>query len=236
MRLTGTIHPVTSLTPPVQARMFALMAAHYDNLNQAKFLRDLAEKEAALLLFDATGQIQGFTTYVILPIRFQDQAIHALYSGDTIVAHEFWGQLELFRVFGGLFTTLLREHHEPLFWFLLTKGIRTYGLLPLLFTTFYPNYAVPTPAYEQELLDTLAIQKFGGCYCPERGIVEFSPKADYLNQELANIPAHKRHDQHVQFFLNRNPGYTEGDELVCLSRIVYSNFTRAAQRFLKSST
>lgn len=234
MRLTGEIRTVAALTPLLQERMFTLMAAYYDNLNHAKFLRDLAEKEAVLLLFDAAGEIQGFTTYVVLPTQFQEQTVQALYSGDTIVAHEYWGQLELFRVFGGLFTSLLREHRKPLYWFLLTKGIRTYGLLPLLFTTFYPNYAAPTPAYEQELLDMLATQKFGDCYRPERGIVQFSPQADYLKQELSAIPAHKRQNPHVRFFLERNPGYIQGDELACLTRISLPNFTRAAQRFLKT--
>lgn len=234
MRLTGAIHPVASLTSAIQARMFALMAAHYDNLDQDKFLHDLSEKEAVLLLSDAAGQLQGFTTFVIIETQFHGQTIFVLYSGDTIVAREWWGQLELFRVFGGLFATLLREQREPLYWLLLTKGIRTYGLLPLLFTTFYPNYAGPTPMYEQELLDTLATQKFGACYHKEHGIVRFTPKADYLSRELAEVPAHKRQNPHIRFFLDHNPGYIEGDELVCLTRIAWRNFSRAARRFLKT--
>ena len=136
-------------------------------------------------------------------------------------------------MYGGLFKTLLYEYTTPLYWFLLTKGIKTYGLLPLFFRLFYPNVATPTPVFEQYLIDHLANQKFGSSYLKEHGIVRSVPKADYLKASLAEIPVHRRHKPYVQFFLDRNPGYLHGDELVCLARISTSNFTRIAQRFVK---
>jgi hypothetical protein len=37
-------------------------------------------------------------------------------------------------------------------------------------------------------------------------------------------------DPHVAFFLNRNPGWRRGDELVCLTEIAFENLTPAGRR------
>lgn len=232
MRLHGNILASTAFSPGQKERLFSLMTAHYENIRKEKFLRDLSEKERVLVLYDDEQQIQGFTTFMIIKSTFRGKSVAALYSGDTIVARQFWGQLELFRVFGGLFSQLLHEQQEPLYWFLLSKGIKTYLLLPLFFHSFFPQYASPTPVYEQDLLDQLASQKFGTCYVQNRGIVRFSPRADRLKDELAEIPENNRLKPHVRFFLERNPGYVNGDELVCLARIAMPNFTRPALRFV----
>ena len=232
MRLKGKIQTVRSLTKTDKDRMFSLMTLHYDNVNYEKFLSDLVEKESVLVLYDQTGSIQGFTTFMIIESVFQHQKIFALYSGDTIVDRHFWGQLELFRVFGGLFKKLLLEQREPLYWFLLTKGTKTYSMLPLFFKEFYPSYASPTPPYEQGLKDHLASEKFGTYYLKDEGIVRVCPQADRLKESLAQLPENKRLKQHVIFFTEQNPGYLDGDELVCLARISQPNFTRTALRFV----
>ncbi len=235
MRLHGKIRSVSSLSAFEQDRMLALMMAHYDNIYPDKFQTDLAEKQGVVMLSDASGEIQGFTTFALVHLNFQGRRIATLYSGDTIIARHCWGQLELFRVYGELFTTLLRQYPSPTYWFLLTKGIKTYGLLPLFFQQFYPNCATPTPDYEQQLLDFLATRKFNGCYVKSQGIVRLTPQADRLKPALADVPNHKRCKPHIQFFLERNPGYVNGDELACLAQISASNFTHMAQRFMKCS-
>ena len=232
MRLHGNIRSVASLSGCEQARMLDLMTAHYDNICSKKFREDLAEKHGVVILTDASGAIQGFTTFLTLHFDFQDNRVSVLYSGDTIIAQHCWGQLELFRVYGELFSSLLQQSPAPIYWFLLTKGIKTYGLLPLFFQNFYPSYATPTPAYEQQLLDSLAMRKFSDCYVKSQGIVRLIPRADRLKPELADIPGHQRGKRHIQFFLERNPGYVNGDELVCLARISAANFTPIAQRFV----
>lgn len=233
MRLHGKIIASTAFTSSEKERLFSLMTAHYENVRQEKFLRDLAEKESVLVLYDDKQQIQGFTTFMVIKSAFRGEPVAALYSGDTIVARQFWGQLELFRVFGGLFSHLLHERREPLYWLLLSKGIKTYLLLPLFFYSFFPQYACATPAYEQGLIDQFASEKFGLSYLQDQGIVRIVPRADRLKGELVEIPENKRLRLHVRFFLERNPGYVDGDELVCLTRITMPNFTRTALRFVK---
>ncbi len=232
MRLHGTIQRLSTLSEIDRKQMFALMTAHYENVQYTKFVQDLAEKDAVLLLRDIHEQIQGFTSFMIIETSFRGRTVSALYSGDTIVHQKYWGQLELFRVFANLFTQLILEKREPLYWFLLTKGIKTYSLLPLFFKEFYPNHTSTMPVYEQDLREHLAQKKFGEFYVKEQGIVRIFPSADRLAQELVHIPENKRKRPHVKFFTKNNPGYHRGDELVCLARISESNFTRKALRFV----
>ena len=233
MKLTGTIRDVSTLSAREQMTMFSLMRSHYTNVKREKFLTDLAEKDGVLLLSSGTGVIQGFTTFMLMEFAFRNQPVYTLYSGDTIVDRSCWGQMELFRCFGALFRKFIQDQKEPLYWFLLTKGIKTYLLLPLFFKRFYPNCRTETPLETRELMESLAYRKFGEFYHKEQGIVRVVPRADSLQEQFASIPEHKRKNPHVRHFTAHNPGYTEGDELVCLARISASNFTPKAQRFVK---
>lgn len=234
MKLTGKIRAVSTLSAQEKERMFALMTAHYENVAPEKFLRDLSEKDGALILQDDSGTIQGFTTFLLMKQTVANRPIQALFSGDTIINKTCWGQQELFRMFGALLRELLERETPPLYWFLLSKGFRTYLLLPMFFRAFYPNYLTPTPPETQAILDALARAKFGAWYLEQPGIVRVWPPADRLTAELAVIPDSKREQPHVRFFLDRNPGYINGDELVCLAEISEENLTRAARRFIDS--
>ncbi len=232
MKLNSVIQKVQKLSEQAKGRMFSLMTAHYNNVKPEKFLKDLEEKDGVIVLYDECGTIQGFTTFLLLKRILGAQQVYALYSGDTIVNQQCWGQIELFRGFGRLFQTYLLEQKEPLYWFLLSKGIKTYLMLPLFFKRFYPNCYVEMPQFTRTLMEELAEHKFGTCYRKKEGIVRMIPRADYLQQQFAVIPERKLKNAHVRFFTQRNPGYIEGDELVCLASISPSNFTSRAQRFV----
>jgi hypothetical protein len=47
---------------------------------------------------------------------------------------------------------------------------------------------------------------------------------------LDELPSGRLADPHIAFFLERNPGWKEGDELVCLTEIAEENLTRAGRR------
>ncbi|HQU71172.1 MAG TPA: hypothetical protein PLG66_02695 [Calditrichia bacterium] len=234
MTLSGEIINLSALPPATKEAMFALMTRHYDNVSREKFARDLSEKDGVLLFQDEEGQLGGFTTFLVMNTRCQGGPCRVLYSGDTIIEKQHWGQMILFRTFAALLHRLLEEGEKPVYWFLLSKGIRTYLMLPLYFKRFFPAWQAHGEDPEVRILHQLARDRFGNLFLPEQGVVRFDPPAEYLKAELAEIPAEKLTNKHVQFFLQRNPGYVRGDELACITRVAWDNFTGPGLRFMRS--
>jgi hypothetical protein len=224
---------VTRLAPSDARAMYEIFARHYDCVSLEQFLIDLSEKDCVLMLRNADGAICGFSTQKVFRVTVGGTAVRAVFSGDTIVDRAYWGEQELGRCWCRYVSSVFWEEPDvPLYWFLISKGYRTYLYLPLFFESFYPNCEAPTPAFEQRVLDTLAAAKFPGHYCPESGLVEFPQSQGQLKPHLAEIPARRLRDPHVQFFLKRNPGYASGHELACLAEISPSNMKLFAARIL----
>jgi hypothetical protein len=116
-----------------------------------------------------------------------------------------------------------------LYWLLLSSGFRTYRFLPVFWREFHPRFDAPLPAAVRARRDFLATQRFGGRYCADSGIVCLDPP-QVLRPELRALPLARRDDPHVAFFLDRNPGWRQGDELVCLTEISFENLTPAGRR------
>ena len=73
---------------------------------------------------------------------------------------------------------------------------------------------------------------FGAQYDASTGIIAARGGDDSLTPDMAAVPARRLRDPHVAFFLARNPGFAEGDELACLTRIAVPNFGPAIHRLL----
>ena len=146
--------------------------------------------------------------------------MRAIFSGDTIIDRAFWGEQELVRAwcrFAG--RILAAEPDTPLYWFLISKGYRTYLFLPLFYREFYPRRGTVAAHFEKGLIDLLASERFGSDYDPRAGLIRFPESHGQLSSDLAEIPPGRREHPDVQFFLSRNPQYARGQELVCLARI-----------------
>ena len=214
--------------------MFAILAKHYDCVTPEKFLSDLAEKDCVLMLRDDLGWICGFSTQKLLRVSVSGEPVRAVFSGDTIVDRAHWGEQELGRCWCRYVSAIYAEEPDiPLYWFLISKGYRTYLYLPLFFERFYPNYEAPTPEFEQRVLDALATAKFSFSYRPEAGVIEFPQSQGQLKPHLADIPERRLRHPHVRFFLERNPRFASGCELACLAEISPSNMKRFAVRIMQ---
>ena len=239
-RLTGMVRSVDELTPDERERMYTLLARYFANVTRAGFEHDLAEKEWSLLLADAsTGQLQGFSTLMRLRAVVDERPVVAFFSGDTIVAREYWGETALSRlwarhVFGRAGQIRRQDPETQVYWFLISSGYKTYRFLPTFFRDFYPAYDRPTPSAIRRTLDALALPKFGAAYDRERGVVRL-PGAAPLRPGVAEASARHLSDPHVAFFVAANPGHVRGDELACLTEITPANLTPAGRRMLGPS-
>lgn len=233
MKLKGELLRVSSLAAQHVATMFTLMERYYDNVSFDKFQRDLREKDWVIQVIDpATGDLCGFSTQVLLDVE-GERPLKVLFSGDTIMARDYWGDAALCHVWGRLALALIDEWPEhELYWWLISKGYKTYRFLPVFFDDFYPRYDRPTPAAVEELLTRLGRWRYPERFDAALGLVRADPTQDRLRAGVAEVTAARATDPHVRFFRERNPLHEQGDELCCLAPLTRANFTPAAWRVI----
>lgn len=153
---------VATLAAAEGAAMYELYARHYDAANPARFQADLDDKLYAVLLHDEAGALLGFSTLAEYERDFAGRRIGVLFSGDTVIDAEHWGQQAL--AFAWLRLAGARKAlapQRPLYWFLISKGHRTYRFLTAFAHVFWPAHDRPTPPGMQALMDLLAQERFG---------------------------------------------------------------------------
>jgi hypothetical protein len=119
-----------------------------------------------------------------------------------------------------------------LYWFLISKGYKTYRFLPVFFKEFYPRREVSVPARAQAVLDALARSRYPDDYDAGAGIIRAGPWQYRLREGLAEVTPERLRDADVSFFVARNPGHRHGDELCCLAPLTRANFTAQAHRVI----
>lgn len=196
--------------------MWTLFESAYAGATREAFTKDLFEKHHVIVLKDGEHRLQGFSTL----LRLEVEGAVVVFSGDTIVAPGLWGQTALQRAF--IWYLMTQRHARPgvaVYWFLITKGYRTYLLISRYFPNHWPRHDAPLPQRESTLLDTLCRSKFGEAWDAEAGLLRYAgPEAVRLAESLAHVPKRLESDDDVRFFLQKNPRWAEGDELCCLAR------------------
>jgi hypothetical protein len=119
------------------------------------------------------------------------------------------------------------------YWLLLSAGYRTYRFLPVFWKNFRPSPGHETPDPLFDLMGILARERFGTQFDASSGVVRFD-RPQWLKPRLAVVPEGRKRDKHIAFFLKRNPGWREGDELVCLTELHDGNLTAAGRRIVRS--
>jgi hypothetical protein len=234
MKLMGRLVNAADVTPQDRDAMFDLMDRHYASVSRETFEADLDEKDWVIQVLDPrTEAVCGFSTQLLLDLEVDGRPIKALFSGDTIVAREHWGDNALAHVWGRLALSLIDTFGEgELYWFLISKGYKTYRFLPVFFREFYPRHDAPTPAEARAIIDALARSRYPAAYDPAAGLIRTGPGKDRLREGVADITPERLHDPHVRFFAQQNPGHRDGEELCCLAPLARTNFTPAAYRVI----
>ena len=211
--------------------MYVLYEAYYAGASKDIFMRDLSSKTHAVILRNQAGQLGGFSTLQLInSLHTSQRPARFIYSGDTIIDKAYWGRNDFAQVWLRLVGQIKSQFPDsPLYWLLIVKGHRTYRYLSLFAQTYYPNPDMPIPADMQALLDEVATQKFGDYYHPDKGLVLFPEPRSYLREEIAAIPSKDKARSEVRFFLEANPGYAAGDELVCICELSAPNLTRLSR-------
>lgn len=241
--MRGRLVPREALGEAEREAMLALLAAHFHGVTPERFAADLAEKNWVLLLeeegLEEEGRLRGFSTLQIYETAAPDgEPVTVVYSGDTLVERGAWGTAALPKSWIAAVRALRERHPQGrLWWLLLTSGFRTYRFLPVFWREFWPRHDYGDPAAMPPgmaaLRDHLARERFGPLWDAAAGIVRF-PQPQILREGLDEVPEGRLADPHVAFFLARNPGWSQGDELVCLTELAEGNLTPAGQRMWRA--
>ncbi|MFM7426177.1 MAG: hypothetical protein ACKO7W_14495 [Elainella sp.] len=214
--------------------MYRLLQNYFEGTQPEVFAADLQQKNWVILIEDDQGALKGFSTLLLYETAFAGETITVVYSGDTIVDPSAWSSSVLPRAWISAVRYLRQQYsHGRFYWLLISSGFRTYRFLPTFWREFYPRYDAATPADLTALTDFLCWNQFQHHYDQDAGIVRL-PQPQSLCEQLRQIPSERLQDPHIAFFLQHNPGYGQGDELVCLTELTETNLTAAGRRMWHS--
>ena len=241
----GEMHTKTISTKDLQEeqlkRMFSLMVQYYEKVSIEVFRADIFDKQKVILLLSSDGQIQGFSTIVELSLEAHGKKFIAIYSGDTVLEKKYWGNGALPSAFGQcLWAVKMRNPLTPVYWFLISKGYKTYLLMTNNFPTHFPRFETKTPSKYAQVMDTFYQNRFGSSYDSTTGIIRFAAnKVSFLKEDVAEIDSGTQQSPRIRFFESKNPGWRQGDELACVAKVTFwipirYAFKKTAKFFLKA--
>lgn len=208
------------LDGPARARMLALMKLCYDNVDDARFYEDLDHKQHVITLVDEREMLQGFSTVRIAEESLAGSAVDILFSGDTVIHPNHWGSKALQRGFlAFVLWHRVRRPRRRLYWLLLSKGYKTYLLLANNFPSAFPRRDYVPPAEVRALRDRVGRAWWGEDFDPNTDLLRFATARDRVKNGVATLDAETRERPDVAFFLQKNPRWADGDELVCLAEV-----------------
>jgi hypothetical protein len=105
-------------------------------------------------------------------------------------------------------------------------------MLPTFYNTFYPNYKEETPEEIKAIID--AFGKFYSLeeYDEKTGVICYKGLKDKLKENVADITEERLRDKNIAFFVDRNPDYIKGNDIICITKLSKSNLKKRIQRFL----
>ncbi len=212
---------VGQLAPSEVEAMHEIMLQYYNKIKKEKFVKDLFEKSKVILLLGPDQSIKGFSTILEQPLKVRGRTVTALYSGDTVLSREHWGNGALAMAFGRyLIETKLKNPFRPVYWFLISKGYKTYLLMANNFQDHYPRFECATPVPYMDVMDAFYGERFGGKYFSLEGIIRFEDgMASPLKNYVADISDEDRENPRIAFFEKKNPHWKDGVELACVAKV-----------------
>ncbi|MFO0583998.1 MAG: hypothetical protein U0229_17130 [Anaeromyxobacter sp.] len=229
--LSGACVPVRLLDRATRAGMLALLERHYDGVCREDFERDLDEKDRVILVTDGTGAVRGFST--LLAYRSAATGRRVLFSGDTIVDPVAWRSPVAIRTWlRSALAAAAEAPGDPLDWFLIASGHRTYRVMATLFRRHHPAAGEAAP----DLADRLALvarERYGARFDAATGVIRLERSVHRLKPGVGDVTEARLRDPAVELFARLDPGHARGDELACLCEVSPENLSGAGRRLLR---
>lgn len=217
-------------------QMYDIFCRYYGFTDMDTFVSDMSKKSGVIMIRRKdTDRVVGFSTVVSMNMEIGRMKGRGIFSGDTIVEREYWGNRALQMAF---FRYVLKEKLKrpmtPLFWLLISKGYKTYLLLANNFHYYYPHPENRYPQLEP-IVRHYCEEMFPGCYDAERGVLDFGENAQFLKNEVAAITDDLRQRvPKIRYFEERNPTWTRGTELPCVGQVNMASMVAYVKKWLSS--
>lgn len=209
--------------------MYQIFENHYDEVSQFQFFEDLNKKQY-IALIKSVNEIVGFTTFQVSDMNSKKENYSIVFSGDTIIKKEHWGsQIMAKGWIKSVAHITKKEQNKTWYWFLISKGHRTYMYLPLFFEKYYPSLEPDREDNLFSLVDNCSKKMFGNYWNPKKGIIQFSKSMGQLKSDFWHMNK-KKNNAHIDFFYKMNPDYNKGNELVCMAEISSNNLRSFIKR------
>lgn len=233
--LESQIIPIDQLPYDDIARMQELMQTHYVNVSADAFHADLQCKDAVIVL-RSRGIICGFSTLMLLTRKVCGNKVKVLFSGDTVIEKPYRNSTALPVTWGNLMLTECQtDPTTPLYWLLTSKGYKTYRYLPVFFKDYFPKPSRELTRFEASLLETLTSELFDDRLDRQQWILRSQEHGQKLRPNVAEVTTARLKKEEIAYFVTKNPGHSQGDELVCLARFEPNNLRPFILRKLAAS-
>lgn len=203
--------------------MYQLMDSFYDNINPKEFLRTLAKKDYVFLVRGPYGAIKAFTTMQLFTIPGSKPKAQGILVGDIITHQNFLWERNL------IWEALVRFERIPSkymerYVFLTCEDYWTYQVFKDSFYRFYPSEEQDTPIYIKKIMNSFGEYYFNGEYEVVNGIIKHrcfprKMKEDRRKMREDAMGKDALNEGGNAYFLLRNPGYADGDGLVCIAEL-----------------
>lgn len=219
--LTSRVLAPQLLSDRQRRQMFDLFSQYYEGHSFEQFMKDLLEKDDVILLLEkSTEEIQGFSTLLKKELTRNGKPLWAVYSGDTVLNRKHWGSKVLGVTFLMYLMKLrLKKPWQHVYWFLISKGYKTYLLMANNFSLHYPRHEKETPEFESGLMQEFYSAKFGTLYDHQQGLIQPHGPSCHLKVEVADISMDLLKNPRIAFFQKKNPQWQDGVELCCVARL-----------------
>ena len=213
--------PIDEVSVKLLRDMYSVFSRYYANTDLQTFVQDMSKKSGIFLLREKnTARIVGFSTWTEMPLSYGKGKAIGVFSGDTILEKDYWGNRALQQAFALRMLKLkISRPGTRVFWLLISKGYKTYLLLANNFLRHYPNYRSRNEPLVR-VIDQYCERLFPDYYDRDNRVLNFGDDSQHLKDDVADITSSMRAaNAKIRFFDDTNPGWRRGTELPCVGEV-----------------
>lgn len=204
----------------------------FSSRHRHRFEAQLAKDDTVFLVrARITGHLVGFGTLSVYEVQHQGETATVIYTGWTMISHEFRRHGVIQRVgFAEFLRQRLRHPRRSIYWMMTSSTLNSYLVMARNFHDSFPRAGRTLSARERDFVEQV-LQRNGSAWNPATGVIERGG-ASFYREGRVDQGGVDASDPDIAFYIGANPGQADGDSLVCLAPLTLRNFMHIARRQL----